>query len=154
VSATVKIEDASITHLDRLFEIEMECFRSEAFTKQQIAQLLTNQNCISLIAKENDKIIGFIIGMVYVEDDVLTGHILTIDVSLSYRRKGVGIKLLQELERIFRDRQVKVSRLEVREDNIAALGLYQKLGYKKVGKLHYYYGDAHGILLEKVLAEL
>jgi len=154
VSATVKIEDASITHLDRLFEIEMECFRSEAFTKQQIAQLLTNQNCISLIAKENDKIIGFIIGMVYVEDDVLTGHILTIDVSPSYRRKGVGIKLLQELERIFRDRQVKVSRLEVREDNIAALGLYQKLGYKKVGKLHYYYGDAHGILLEKVLAEL
>jgi len=154
VSATVKIEDASIMHLDRLFEIEMECFRSEAFTKQQIAQLLTNQNCISLIAKENDKIIGFIIGMVYAEDDVLTGHILTIDVSPSYRRKGVGIKLLQELERIFRDRQVKVSRLEVREDNIAALGLYQKLGYKKVGKLHHYYGDAHGILLEKVLAEL
>jgi len=154
VSATVKIEDASITHLDRLFEIEMECFKREAFTKQQIAQLLTNQNCISLIAKENGKIIGFIIGMVYAEDDVLTGHILTIDVSPSYRRKGVGIKLLQELERIFRDRQVKVSRLEVREDNIAALGLYQKLGYKKVGKLHYYYGDAHGILLEKVLAEL
>jgi len=154
VSATVKIEDASITHLNRLFEIEMECFKREAFTKQQIAQLLTNQNCISLIAKENGKIIGFIIGMVYAEDDVLTGHILTIDVSPSYRRKGVGIKLLQELERIFRDRQVKVSRLEVREDNIAALGLYQKLGYKKVGKLHYYYGDAHGILLEKVLAEL
>ena len=154
MSATVKIEDASITHLNRLFEIEMECFKREAFTKQQIAQLLTNQNCISLIAKENGKIIGFIIGMVYAEDDVLTGHILTIDVSPSYRRKGVGIKLLQELERIFRDRQVKVSRLEVREDNIAALGLYQKLGYKKVGKLHYYYGDAHGILLEKVLAEL
>jgi ribosomal-protein-alanine N-acetyltransferase len=154
VSATVEIEDASITHLDRLFEIEMECFKREAFTKQQIAQLLTNQNCISLVAKENGKIIGFIIGMVYAEDDVLTGHVLTIDVSPSYRRKGVGIKLLQELEKIFRDRRVKVSRLEVREDNIAALGLYQKLGYKKVGKLHYYYGDAHGILLEKVLAEL
>ena len=154
MSATVEIEDASITHLDRLFEIEMECFKREAFTKQQIAQLLTNQNCISLVAKENGKIIGFIIGMVYAEDDVLTGHVLTIDVSPSYRRKGVGIKLLQELEKIFRDRRVKVSRLEVREDNIAALGLYQKLGYKKVGKLHYYYGDAHGILLEKVLAEL
>lgn len=148
----MNIEDASITHLDRLFEIEMECFKSEAFTKQQIAQLLTNQNCISLIAKENDKIIGFIIGMVYVEDNVLTGHVLTIDVSPSHRRKGVGIKLLQELEKIFRDRRVKVSRLEVREDNLAALSLYQKLGYKKVGKLHHYYGDAHGILLEKTLA--
>ncbi|MEM3580813.1 MAG: ribosomal protein S18-alanine N-acetyltransferase [Candidatus Bathyarchaeia archaeon] len=153
MSTTVKIEDASITHLDRLFEIEMECFKSEAFTKQQIAQLLQNQNCISLIAKENDKIIGFIIGMVYVEDNILTGHILTIDVSPSHRRKGVGIKLLQELEKIFKDKQVKVSRLEVREDNVAALSLYQKLGYKKVGKLHYYYGDAHGILLEKALVQ-
>jgi len=153
VAATVRIEDASITHLDRLFEIEMECFKSEAFTKQQIAHLLTNKNCISLVAKENDKIIGFIIGMVYVEDNVLTGHVLTIDVSPSYRRKGIGIKLLQELEKIFIDKQVKVSRLEVREDNIAALGLYQKLGYKKVGKLHHYYGDAHGILFEKALAK-
>ncbi|MBS7637079.1 ribosomal protein S18-alanine N-acetyltransferase [Candidatus Bathyarchaeota archaeon] len=154
MSATVKIEDASIIHLDRLFEIEMECFKSEAFTKQQIAQLLQNQNCISLIAKENNKIIGFVIGMVYVEDDVLTGHILTIDVSPSHRRKGVGIKLLQELEKIFRDKHVKISRLEVREGNIAALSLYQKLGYRKVGKLHHYYGDAHGILLEKALAQL
>ncbi|MBS7621562.1 ribosomal protein S18-alanine N-acetyltransferase, partial [Candidatus Bathyarchaeota archaeon] len=151
---TVKIEDASIIHLDRLFEIEMECFKSEAFTKQQIAQLLQNQNCISLIAKENNKIIGFVIGMVYVEDDVLTGHILTIDVSPSHRRKGVGIKLLLELEKIFRIKHVKISRLEVREDNIAALSLYQKLGYRKVGKLHHYYGDAHGILLEKALAQL
>ncbi|MEM3789197.1 MAG: ribosomal protein S18-alanine N-acetyltransferase [Candidatus Bathyarchaeia archaeon] len=150
---TIKIEDASITHLERLFEIEMECFKSEAFTKQQIAHLLTNQNCISLIAKENDKIIGFIIGMVYVEDNVLTGHILTIDVSPNHRRKGVGIKLLEELEKIFRDKGVKVCRLEVREDNVAALNLYQKFGYKKVGKLHHYYGDAHGILLEKALAK-
>lgn len=153
MSITVKIEDASIKHLDRLFEIETECFKSEAFTKQQIAQLLTNPNCISLIAREGDEIIGFIIGMVYFKDNTLTGHILTIDVSSRYRRKGIGIKLLQELEKIFINRRVKVSRLEVREDNIAALNLYQKLGYKKVGKLHQYYGDAHGIILEKALAQ-
>lgn len=153
MSTTVKIEDASIKHLDRLFDIEMECFKSEAFTKQHIAQLLTNQNCISLIAKENDKIIGFIIGMLNFEGNILSGHILTIDVSLSHRRKGVGIKLLQELEKIFRNKQVKVSHLEVREDNVAALNLYQKLGYRKVGKLRHYYGDAHGILLEKALAQ-
>jgi ribosomal-protein-alanine N-acetyltransferase len=123
------------------------------FTKQHIAQLLTNQNCISLIAKEEDKIIGFIIGMLNFEDNILAGHILTIDVSPSHRRKGVGIKLLQELEKIFRNKQVKVSRLEVREDNVAALNLYQKLGYRKVGRLRHYYGDAHGIILEKALAQ-
>lgn len=153
MSATIRIEDASITHLDRLFEIEMECFKNEAFTKQQIAQLLTNQNCISLVAKENDKIIGFIVGMVYDEGNVLTGHILTIDVSPSHRRKGVGIKLLLELEKVFKGKDTKICRLEVREDNIAALSLYRKLGYRKIGRLHHYYGDAHGILLEKALAQ-
>jgi ribosomal-protein-alanine acetyltransferase len=147
----ITIEDASIKHLDKLYEIEMKCFKKEAFTKQQIAQLLKNPNSISLIAKENGDIVGFIIGMLSVEDGSLVGHILTIDVSPSHRRKGVGIKLLQEIEKIFKDRQTIVCRLEVREDNVAALNLYQKLGYKGIGKLKYYYGDANGILLEKPL---
>jgi ribosomal-protein-alanine acetyltransferase len=147
----ITIEDASIKHLDKLYEIEMKCFKKEAFTKQQIAQLLKNPNSISLIAKENGDIVGFIIGMLSVEDGSLVGHILTIDVSPSHRRKGVGIKLLQEIEKIFKDRQTIVCRLEVREDNVAALNLYQKLGYKEIGKLKYYYGDANGILLEKPL---
>lgn len=147
----ITIEDASIKHLDKLYEIERECFKGEAFTKQQIAQLLLDQNCISLIAKHESEIIGFIIGMIYAENDTTMGHVLTIDVSPKYHRKGVGTKLLQELEKIFRDKNAKVVRLEVREDNTAALNLYSKLGYKKIGKLRQYYGDAHGLLLVKNL---
>jgi len=41
--------------------------------------------------------------------------------------------------------------LEVREDNVAAVNLYQKLGYKKVGRLENYYGNAHGLHLKKML---
>jgi ribosomal-protein-alanine acetyltransferase len=146
----ITIEDASIRHLERLYEIEMECFKKEAFTKQQIAQLLQNSNSISLVAKENGNIIGFIIGALSMEDGIV-GHVLTIDVSPSHRRKGVGLKLLQEMEKIFRDRGAKVCRLEVREDNVAAISLYRKLGYRKVGMLKHYYGEAHGILFEKNL---
>ncbi|MCS7124962.1 MAG: ribosomal protein S18-alanine N-acetyltransferase [Candidatus Bathyarchaeota archaeon] len=147
----ITIEDALLKHLDRLYEIEMECFKEEAFTRQQIAQLLQNNNTISLIAKEDGNIVGFIIGMTAIEENTIVGHILTIDVSPSHRRKGVGIKLLQEMEKIFKNKHAEVCRLEVREDNIAALNLYRKLGYKKIGKLEYYYGNAHGILLEKPL---
>ncbi|MCL6578809.1 MAG: GNAT family N-acetyltransferase, partial [Candidatus Bathyarchaeota archaeon] len=80
----VTIEDASIQHLDRLYEIEKECFDKEAFTKQQIAHLLTDYNSIGLVAKINDKIVGFVIGMLYIERTALAGHILTIDVSPTY----------------------------------------------------------------------
>ncbi|MEM2368297.1 MAG: ribosomal protein S18-alanine N-acetyltransferase [Candidatus Bathyarchaeia archaeon] len=148
---TIIIEAASTKHLDKLYEIETECFKKEAFTKEQIARLLLDQNCISLIAKHEKEIIGFIVGIVYAEDDTTIGHILTIDVSPRYHRRGVGTKLLQEMEKIFKDKNVKMIRLEVREDNIAALNLYDKLGYKKIRKLRRYYGDAHGLLLVKKL---
>ena len=147
----ITIEDASIRHLDKLYEIEMECFEREAFTKQQIAHLLTDYDSVSLVAKVNGEIIGFIIGMVYLERNSLIGHILTIDISPIHRRKGTAQKLLQEIEKIFTEKGVKACRLEVKEDNIAALRLYQKFGYKKVAKLKNYYGNAHGIYLKKDL---
>ena len=146
------IEDASIRHLDRLYEIEIECFDREAFTKQQIAHLLTDYNSVSLVAKANGEIIGFIIGTIYSERNLLTGHILTIDISPIHRRKGIAQKLLQATEKIFKEKGVKACSLEVREDNIAALRLYQKFGYNKVAKLKNYYGNAHGIYLKKALS--
>jgi ribosomal-protein-alanine acetyltransferase len=147
----LRIESASLGHLNRLYQIERECFDKEAFTRQQIAYLLTDYNCISLIAIMNNEIVGFIIGAVDYERNAQVGHILTIDVAPDYRQKGVAQKLLREIEKIFKEKGFRASHLEVREDNIAALGLYQKLGYKKIAKLKNYYGNAHGIYLKKDL---
>jgi len=145
------IEKASIEHLDRLYEIEMKCFETEAFTKQQIAYLITDSNSVILVSRVKGEIVGFIIGKTYMDKKPATGQILTIDVSSKHRRKGIGQRLLQEIERTLKDKGVKICYLEVRENNIVALSLYQKLGYKKVGKLENYYGNAHGIRLRKAL---
>jgi len=147
----VEIEKASIEDLDKLYEIETKCFEEEAFTKQQIAYLLTNHKFVRLVAKINKEITGFIIGEICAEKPPTTGHILIIDVLPKHRRKGIGLKLLQRLENIFRDKGVKICFLEVREDNVAALSLYLKQGYRKIGKLENYYGNAHGICLKKNL---
>lgn len=146
-----KVEEVSIKHLNELYEIEIECFQKEAFTKQQIAYLLTDCNSVGLIAKSNGEIAGFVIGKIYQDEKSSTGHILTIDVSPKYRRKGIGLKLLQELERILKERGVKACFLEAREDNIAALSLYRKHGYKEAGKLKNYYGNTNGVYLKKAL---
>lgn len=152
VFRVVTVEDASVKFLDRLYEIERECFIEEAFSKKQIAQLLTDYNSISLIARENGEIAGFIVGVVYPDRKAVNGHILTIDVSPKHRRKGIGRMLLQEMERIFAQKGVQACLLEVREDNAAAISLYRKLGYKEMGRLENCYGNAHGIYLKKVLA--
>lgn len=146
----IAIENASLQDLDILWEIEKKCFETEAFTKEQIAQLLRG-NSISLVAKLNSQIVGFIIGTVYRERNALFGHVLTVDVLPEYHRKGIGLKLLQEMENIFREKNIKTCCLEVREDNIAALKLYKKLGYVKIGKLKNYYGNANGVYLRKFL---
>jgi ribosomal-protein-alanine N-acetyltransferase len=149
---TAVIEDALIRHLDRLCEIETECFRGEAFTKEQISQLLKEYNCVSLIARVGGIIVGFVIGMTYIDRKALHAHILTIDVSPAYRRRGIGQLLLQEIERIFKEKGVKASHLEVREDNVAAINLYRKMGYEDVGKLRSYYGNADGVYFRKALS--
>jgi ribosomal-protein-alanine N-acetyltransferase len=145
------IEDASPSHQERLYEIERECFDREAFTKRQIAQLLADYNSVSLIAKENDKIVGFVIGTISAYKRALNGHVLTIDVIPKHRRKGIGEMLLREVEDIFKQKGVNICYLEVRENNIAAIGLYKKTGYKTIRRLEHYYGDANGIYLKKVL---
>jgi ribosomal-protein-alanine N-acetyltransferase len=147
-----KIEKGSIEHLDRLYEIEMKCFETEAFTKQQIAYLLTDSNSVILVPRVKGKIVGFIIGKTYMDKKPTTGQILTIDVSPKHRRKGIGQGLLQEIEKTFKDKGIRMCYLEARENNIVALSLYQKFGYKRVGKLENYYGNAHGIHLRKVLS--
>jgi len=147
----IKVEDASVKFLDKFYEIEKQCFQREAFTKQQIAYLLTDYNAIGLAARVNSEIAGFAIARVDIGRNASFGHILTVDITPAYRRKGIAQKLLHEIEAIFREKGIKECRLEVREDNVAALNLYQKLGYKKVGKLEKYYGKAHGLYLQKTL---
>jgi len=89
--------------------------------------------------------------MVYPDRKAVNGHILTIDVLPSHRRKGVGQMLLQEMESIFVQKGVQACLLEVREGNVAAISLYHKLGYEEIGRLENYYGNAHGIYLKKIL---
>lgn len=146
------IQQASPTDLETLSNIEQECFTSEAFSKTQIASLLKAPTSVSLLAKAGEQVVGFIIGSVNDFGEIKLGHIVTIDVVPEYRRKGVGMLMLQKVEREFQNAGVKVCYLEVRADNTAAKKLYQKRGYRQVEVLDdYYYRGGHGIRLEKAL---
>jgi ribosomal-protein-alanine N-acetyltransferase len=148
---TITVETASLRHLNRLYEIERECFGEEAFSQHQIATLIRDYNSISLVAVENNIIIGFILGAIYFQRNALDGHVLTIDISPPNRRRGVGSRLLKEIERIFSEKNVKTCHLEVKEDNVEAIKLYEKAGYKKIAKLKNYYGRTDGLYLCKSL---
>ena len=128
----IKVETASIRLLDKFCEIENQCFDQEAFTKRQLAYLLTDYNTIGLVAKANSDVAGFIISQVEIENTMLYGHIITVNVAPNYRRKGIATRMLKETEQILREKGIGECHLEVREDNSAALKLYQNSGYIKI----------------------
>jgi len=152
VPLSITIRRASLKDLDTLCEIEKECFTSEAFTREQIGYLLRTPTGVSLVAEIGQEIAGFIIGLIQEYGNAKVGHICTLDVLTKNRRRGVASRLLDDLERIFRERGVQTSHLEARADNLAAQELYRKHGYTDVGVLKNYYGRGiHGIQLKKNL---
>jgi ribosomal-protein-alanine acetyltransferase len=147
----IRIEDASLKYLDKMFEIEKQCFTSEAFSRQQISYLLTDYNTIGLVAKINSDLAGFIILQLENQDDSIFGHIITLNVAADFRRLGVAQKMLAESENLLKSKGISECRLEVRQDNHAAIKLYKQLGYAEVGMLENYYGKKHGLYLKKNL---
>lgn len=147
---SIKIEKATIEDLDELQRIERECFKEEAFSRERLTFLLETPNATGLLAKIDNKIVGFIIGLIKTRGKARIGQILTLDVATENRRTGIGFRLLNELEHVFAKDSVKAVYLEVREDNEAALELYHKKGYFEIEPLQNYYSrGVHGFRMKK-----
>lgn len=71
-------------------------------------------------------------------------EILTIGVEPRYARSGLGWRLMQAAMREALAKGSEALFLEVDETNQAAIGLYRKLGFNKVGERRAYYQDKAG----------
>jgi len=146
----IAVATANARNLEQLLKIERECFTTEAYSREQIRSLLKEPRAISLLAKVNDEAAGFTIGIIEHHGTTKVGHIYTISVAIKHRGKGVGIKLIEEIEDAFLKRGAEISYLEVRADNQAARSLYQKAGYEELEVLRNYYSPGvHGLILKK-----
>jgi [ribosomal protein S18]-alanine N-acetyltransferase len=84
--------------------------------------------------------------------DIGFARIFTLMVDPAARGQGLGRRLVRAAEREARRRGCFTLSLEVREDNQAARGLYQTLGYREHTRLHGYYHDGcDGIRLRRRL---
>ena len=101
-----------------------------------------------LVFTLNNEIVGY--GVVDRWED--HDHLISIAVRPDSRRKGLGEALLVELEkRLSKERPL---RLEVRQNNLAAIQLYLKRGFTKIGLVEGYYGDGDSaIIMEKRLVK-
>jgi len=80
-------------------------------------------------------------------------EILNLAVHPDYRRKGLGENLLRRVLAACVELGIRQVRLEVRLNNTAALNLYSKVGFSRVGVRKNYYPDTgeDAVLMDKQL---
>jgi ribosomal-protein-alanine N-acetyltransferase len=102
-----------------------------------LRQVLGGDGVLPPPEQRRELVVGFV-GIWLLVDEA---HVVTIAVRDSYRRRGVGdLLLIAAIESALRERQSVVT-LECRVSNAAALRLYEKYGFERVGLRRRYYSD-------------
>lgn len=100
-----------------------------------------------VLVKEND-VLGF--GGLWFNID--EAHVMNIAVKENLRRNGYGAKILDFLIGRAKERGKECITLEVREDNIAAIRLYEKLEFVVTGRRKRYYDNrVDAVIMSRVL---
>jgi len=73
--------------------------------------------------------------------------IMNIVTKKTYRSNGVGTLLLKSIISLCSNLDVKKINLEVNEENLTAIHLYEKFGFKKIGNRKNYYQNKNAILM-------
>ena len=103
-----------------------------------LKQELENEKTKYIIAKENNEVVGFA-GILVVLDEATLNNIV---VKKSYRCRGIGGELLETLIDLCADLNLKSFTLEVNVENIPAIKLYEKFGFKNLGIRKKYYNNS------------
>lgn len=114
--------------------MEQEYF-GEPWSEQGFLEALKTPHALFLAAVWGEKLIGYC--GVYLSMD--EGEITNVAVHRDYRRRGVGRRLLEELQRRTLELQVHTLFLEVRVSNESAVRLYESRGFKEAGLRRNFY---------------
>lgn len=102
-------------------------------------------NC--LVIEDDDIFLGFIIYSIIYE----RAEIVDIIINPNYRNKGYGYLLIDKVINDIKDKDVDNITLEVNQNNLSAIRLYEKQGFKICAQRKNYYNDQDGYLMKKDL---
>ena len=122
-------------HVAFVAAIEKECFGREGWSERSVAGELTNALALWLVAEENGTVAG------YVGSQTVCGEtdMMNVAVTADFRRRGIGEMLVNALVEELKALESHSLTLEVRASNTPAQALYEKLGFKEVGRRPKYY---------------
>ncbi len=137
--APIEIRDAVPADLDRLTELEKRCFDSDRLSRRSFRKLIDSPTATCRVATADNHIVGYT--LLLFRTGTGLARLYSIATDPNFRLAGLGTKLLKDAEVRAFERDRIILRLEVREDNAEAIRLYERNGYRTIGRYLDYYAD-------------
>jgi [ribosomal protein S18]-alanine N-acetyltransferase len=133
----VVVDLMTVDDLPAVHVIERESFSTPWPSHAYRQELESNRLAHYIVARWGDEIVGFA-GIWLLVDEA---HVTTFATRRTWRRQGIGERLLLALLDLAIARGAHEATLEVRPSNTPARRLYEKYGFKLVGVRPRYYSD-------------
>jgi len=145
-----EIRKARASDVDDLAAIEKAVFASDRISRRSFRQLIERETAEMLVAESNSRIAGYAVVLFRKGSGV--ARLYSIAISPFFGGIGIGRQLLAAAEEAAFEHDRMLLRLEVREDNLRAIRIYEQGGYRKIGREPGYYEDgATALRYEKTL---
>ena len=150
MAAALQIRAATSDDLDGLVALENLCFAADRVSRRSFRKLIESATAICRVATRAGEIVGYTLLLFRAGTGL--ARLYSIAVHPGERKSGIGAMLVADAERQAFEHDRVVLRLEVREDNQPAIHLYQRVGYRRIGRyLHYYADKTDALRFEKRL---
>jgi ribosomal-protein-alanine N-acetyltransferase len=131
----IKIRKIEIVEIKEIFELDKKEFEPMNYPLFVLKQYYDLFSELFLVAEnENKDILGYIIGGINTNE----GWILSLATKREYQGQGIGTKLCKSLLNLI---NIDCILLTVHPDNLGAIHMYEKLGFKISERKENYYGD-------------
>ena len=135
-------------HIAKVAELESECF-SEPWSEEGLSAELTKSEARFFVCENEGELAGYM-GMHIILDEC---YITNVAVFPQLRRKGIGEALVSHCVKKAAEEGCSFISLEVRVSNSAAIALYEKLGFERVGERKNFYSrpTENGLIMTRNL---
>jgi len=138
--ASLRVRRAASSDLDDLVALELRSFSSDRLSRAQYRRHLDSDSALVLVASANPHLfLGS--AVLFFRKRSAVARLYSLATRPEARGQGVGAALLEAAAVAARRRGSRALRLEVRTDNAAAIGLYERHGFRRIGRYARYYGD-------------
>jgi len=149
LQTTPDIRSMTAADLDEVLVIEQASFKTP-WKREHFESELSGGFSHPFVAESGGRVVGYVCLMSLFEE----AQILDIAVAPGQRGRGFARALMDHACAVAREKQAEVLTLEVRASSAAAIGLYQRSGFRQVGiRTNYYDSSEDALLMEKTLKE-